>query len=102
MGDINKGVAHADDLSYIFYAYYSWKLEKDSKEYLTIQRMIKMWTNFARTSNPNCEYTKESEWKSVEESDANKWMRIGEELKFEEMPDEFKKKLHFWVGLYEN
>ncbi|XP_037812857.1 esterase B1-like [Lucilia sericata] len=100
-GDINTGVAHADDLSYIFYAYYSWKLEKDSREYLTIQRMIKMWTNFAKNSNPNCEFTKESPWQTVEESDAKKWFRISNDLKFEEMPEDFKRKLDFWVGLYD-
>ncbi|XP_065360625.1 esterase B1-like [Calliphora vicina] len=101
-GDINTGVAHADDLSYIFYAYYSWKLEKDSKEYLTIQRMIKMWTNFAKSSNPNCEFTKDSPWKTVEESNVSKWLRISNDLKFEEMPEDFRKKLNFWVGLYDN
>lgn len=98
--DIKEGVAHADDLSYIFYAYYSWKLDKNSKEYLTIQRMIKMWTAFAKTSNPNCEYTKDSPWKPVQESDVYNWLRISNELSFEQMDEKFKNKLNFWMGLY--
>lgn len=100
--DIKTGVAHADDLSYIWYAFYSWKLDKESREYLTINRMVKMWTNFAKTSNPNCEFTKNSTWITLKDSSSNHWLRIADELRFEKMPEEFKNKLDVWNSLYGN
>ena len=63
--------------------------------------MIKMWTAFAKTSNPNCEYTKHSPWKSVEETGFHNWLRISNELSFEQMDDNFEKKLNFLLDLYE-
>ena len=47
------GVAHADDMSYLFYyadqhELYPW-LESDD---VTRRRMCEMWTNFAKTFNP--------------------------------------------------
>ncbi|XP_061395058.1 uncharacterized protein LOC133330663 [Musca vetustissima] len=99
--DIEEGVAHADDLEYLFYAFYSWKLEKDSKEYLTIRRMIELWTQFAKTSNPNCQYTKNSEWKTITESDIKQWLRISNDIRFEEISKEFQNKLDVWNSLYD-
>uniref|UniRef100_A0A1A9UDP4 Carboxylic ester hydrolase n=1 Tax=Glossina austeni TaxID=7395 RepID=A0A1A9UDP4_GLOAU len=56
-GDITEGVAHADDLSYLFYSFYSGRrLGEKSIEFLTIQRMVKIWATFVKTSNPNCKY----------------------------------------------
>lgn len=98
--DIETGVAHADDLAYLFYSFYSWKLEKDSMEYLTLRRMIQMWTHFAKTSNPNCEYTTESVWKTVTETSDIKWLRITNDLKFEEIDEDFREKLKIWNSLY--
>ncbi|XP_075145140.1 esterase B1-like [Haematobia irritans] len=98
--DIEKGVAHADDLGYIFHSYHSWKLDRNTNEFLTIQRMVDMWTSFAKNSNPNCEHTKESEWKTLKETNANKWLRISNDLQFEEMSEEFNHKLDVWNGLY--
>lgn len=63
--------------------------------------MIKMFTTFAKTSNPNCEYTKDSNWKSIQESDAYNWLRVSNELSFEQMYEKFKSKLNFWTGLYD-
>lgn len=98
--DIEKGVAHADDLAYLFYSFYSWKLERDSKEFLTIQRMIDMWTSFAEKSNPNCEHIKDTEWKPLSEANVHQWLKISNDLQFEEMPQDFKHKLQIWNSLY--
>uniref|UniRef100_A0A1A9W1E5 Carboxylic ester hydrolase n=1 Tax=Glossina brevipalpis TaxID=37001 RepID=A0A1A9W1E5_9MUSC len=87
-GDITKGVSHADDLSYLFYSFYSKKLDHNSIEFLTIQRMIKMWITFARTSNPNCEYV--SDWEDIRKAGIYKWLNIGNELKFVDMPKIFQ------------
>ncbi|XP_073820711.1 esterase B1-like [Musca autumnalis] len=98
--DIQEGVAHADDLAYLFNSFYSWKLEKDSKEYLTIRRMIELWVNFAKSSNPNCQHTKDSEWQTISQSNTNQWLKISNDIRFEEMPKEFQHKLDVWNSLY--
>ncbi|KAH8359337.1 hypothetical protein KR093_006073, partial [Drosophila rubida] len=54
-GDQQRGVAHIDDHSYIWYGDFSWKLDKHTAEFQTIERMIDILTTFAATSNPNCE-----------------------------------------------
>lgn len=100
--DIEKGVAHADDLAYLFYSFYSWKLEKESQEYLTLRRMIELWVQFAKISNPNCQYTKDSEWKTISQSDLNQWLRISNDVRFEEIFKEFQHKLDVWNSLYGN
>ncbi|XP_067007340.2 esterase B1 [Anabrus simplex] len=48
-----KGACHADELGYIFRQYLSdAKFPPDSPEMVTLRRMTKMWTNFAKTGNP--------------------------------------------------
>ncbi|XP_023246024.1 esterase E4-like [Copidosoma floridanum] len=59
-----KGVAHADELSYLLYlAYFPIRKENPEKIYpkegtldrLVTERMIRMWQNFAATGNPTPE-----------------------------------------------
>uniref|UniRef100_A0A1A9V9U0 Carboxylic ester hydrolase n=1 Tax=Glossina austeni TaxID=7395 RepID=A0A1A9V9U0_GLOAU len=96
--DITEGVAHADDLSYLFYSYYSRPLNNDSREYLTIQRLIKMWTTFAKNSNPNCVYV--NDWEEVTTASIYKWLNIGSDLIFGDMPTGVKNKFQVWNNLY--
>ena len=46
------GVAHHDDLMYIFYISKFPRFEKDDPEILTLERMTAIWENFARTGEP--------------------------------------------------
>jgi len=43
----------------LWYGDFSWKLDKHTPEFLTIERMIDMVTSFSKTSNPNCELIKD-------------------------------------------
>lgn len=43
------GVAHADELGYIFNTILSPPIEENSNENRTLTRVVKMWTNFAKT-----------------------------------------------------
>lgn len=43
------GVAHADELGYMFSTIISAPIEDDSDENKTLTRVVKMWTNFAKT-----------------------------------------------------
>ncbi|KAJ4438858.1 hypothetical protein ANN_14811 [Periplaneta americana] len=50
------GASHADDLGYLF-KIGGWKVDliPGTPEYLTSQRIVKLWTNFAKTGSPTPE-----------------------------------------------
>lgn len=73
---------------------------ENSLEDLTIRRMVKFWTNFARTGNPNnreLDQIISTRWKPIE---AGKlfFLNIGKCLSMEENPD--KEKVEFWNNIY--
>lgn len=98
--DITEGVAHADDLGYLFYPTYAWKLNTNTKEYLTIQRMVGMWYAFAYNSNPKCDIMKRIVWGDVKSKGSFKWLDIANQLIFDDMPEDVQKKLKLWNSLY--
>lgn len=98
-----KGVSHADELAYLFWNACSHRLNKESKSYRVIQRMIDIWTKFAATGNPNDEQIDGMEtvsWEPLKTTDdAYKCLNISEELRFIESPEIHKIKA--WESLYE-
>ncbi|EDW81349.2 uncharacterized protein Dwil_GK11072 [Drosophila willistoni] len=96
--DITKGVAHADDLSYLFRNCNSFKLDKSSPEYRTIQRMIGIWTSFAATSNPNCQEISEVNWQPSTKEQAHLVLNISNDVKIIDLPEH--KKLKIWNSMY--
>ncbi|KAH8279025.1 hypothetical protein KR018_012579, partial [Drosophila ironensis] len=97
--NIKTGVAHADDLCYLWLNAASWKLEKSSKEYRTIDRMIGIWTAFAATSNPNCPEIGEVEWKPSAKESAKQVLNISEKVEIIDLPE--YEKLQIWDGIYQ-
>ncbi|XP_067638389.1 esterase B1-like isoform X2 [Eurosta solidaginis] len=98
-----RGICHADDLGYLFYGIPAGKLSSECNEYKTIQRMIAMWTSFAKTGNPNCAEIATTQWKPIEAEDADrtqlKCLNIDKEVKFITLPHE---KLEVWKNLFTN
>ncbi|XP_026831631.1 esterase B1 isoform X1 [Drosophila erecta] len=95
---IKTGVAHADDLSYLFRNVGSWKLEKTSAEYRTIERMIGIWTAFAATSNPNCPEIGHLDWRPSTKDDPKRVVNISSEVNIIDLPE--YEKLQIWDSLY--
>lgn len=96
-----SGVAHTDDLTYLFSSVLSKKMELNSREYLTIQRMIGLWTSFAETGNPNnpkIPGMKRIKWHRVRESENLKCLNISDELEWMDLPE--MEKLKVWNDLY--
>ncbi|XP_062126087.1 esterase B1 isoform X1 [Drosophila sulfurigaster albostrigata] len=101
-GDQLRGVAHIDDHSYIWYGDFSWKLDKHTAEFQTIERMIDILTTFAATSNPNCgsvqsSLPKNSHWPPL----SKKFivcLNISEEMKIIDLPE--INKLKVWDSVY--
>lgn len=96
--DSIRGVCHADDLCYLFFFNEAWKLDKDSAEFKTIERMISLWTSFAKNSNPNCAAIQPTNWKPLVANDPYQVLNISEEVKFRELPE--KNKFEVWHTLY--
>ncbi|XP_004518268.1 esterase B1 isoform X2 [Ceratitis capitata] len=97
--DCVNGVAHGDDLSYLFYLKESSKLEKDSDEYLTIQRMISMWANFAKLADPNCPEIRPNIWRPIESANPDLGLNISHTVKVMQIPEATK--MQTWDSLYE-
>ncbi|KAH8264566.1 hypothetical protein KR038_010230, partial [Drosophila bunnanda] len=96
--NIKTGVAHADDLSYLFRNTGSWKLEKTSPEYRAIQNMIGIWTAFAATSNPNCPEIGQVNWKPSTKENPRAVLNISNEVKVIDLPE--YDKLQVWDSIY--
>uniref|UniRef100_A0A1B0AZH6 carboxylesterase n=1 Tax=Glossina palpalis gambiensis TaxID=67801 RepID=A0A1B0AZH6_9MUSC len=98
--DTYRGVAHGDDLSYLFFSYYSAVLDTKSREYFIMRRMVKIWSTFAKNSDPNCEFV--CTWDDVKTSGLSKWMNIACELTFTDIPEDVQEKFKIWNNLYGN
>ncbi|XP_075214398.1 juvenile hormone esterase-like isoform X2 [Lycorma delicatula] len=77
---VPNGVSHGDELTYIFPRNDTETIDVNSPELRTIQRMTRMWTNFAKTRSPNGIDTKEVFWEPASKQKM-RVLNIGEHLK---------------------
>ncbi|KAH8250012.1 hypothetical protein KR026_003606, partial [Drosophila bipectinata] len=101
-GDKLRGVAHVDDHSYLWYGKFSWKLDRNTPEFLTIERMIDMLFNFASVGNPNCDQIKEQlprtkEWKPLDRNSTLECLNLSDSIKLVELPE--LQKLKVWESV---
>lgn len=94
-----KGSCHADDLSYLFKNMFVESIELDSPEWLTISRMIGIWTKFAESGNPNDTLVEPIDWKPLRSTEEYMCLNISNDLTYIELPE--KKRMEFWDSLYE-
>lgn len=89
---MSSGASHADELGYLFKTPITPKyLDRNGIELKTVRRMVRLWTNFAKTGNPNP--VEEVLWKPVSKKEVN-FLDVGEELVSGVDPDE--KRMKFW------
>nr|XP_022903147.1 esterase FE4-like [Onthophagus taurus] len=95
------GASHSDELCYLFKMSKNPPVEENSYEDKTIQRMVKLWTNFARNGNPNNLDDENAliniEWKPIEK-DKLHFINIGDELTVGINPD--KEGTDFWDEVF--
>lgn len=99
--DVFSGASHADDLAYIFKAEYTPEVKNGSKEDITIRRISKLWTNFAKTGDPNSKNKNELlsvHWKAATKAELN-FLDIDETLTASINPD--GDRMTFWDNIYE-
>ncbi|XP_037715976.1 esterase B1 [Drosophila subpulchrella] len=93
-----RGVCHADDLSYLFYGVLSSKLDKNTPEYRTIERMVGMWTAFATTGNPNCDIIAPLKWDPLRPGVVEHCLNIADGVEFIPLPE--SKQFVLWDSFY--
>ena len=97
------GAAHTDELAYLFSSILAKPMERQSREYYCIQRMISLWTTFADTGNPNNAKVpgmQSVKWRALQRNDnIYKCLNIDDDLKFIDLPE--MQKLLVWKSLYE-
>lgn len=99
-----KGVSHADELSYLFWNILAKRMSKNSPEYELIEKMISIWTQFAKTGRPFEESAGDNnqiQWEHIKKGDHTyKCLNIGKELQVIPLPE--NEKLLQWESLYTN
>lgn len=61
---------------------------------------MNLWTEFARTGNPNGEQTRQLvQWDPVQPGEPLRCLNLSQELTYVEMPE--LDRMHFWDSLYE-
>ncbi|XP_050298530.1 juvenile hormone esterase-like [Anthonomus grandis grandis] len=95
-----SGCSHADDLGYLFKTLVTPEsIEPGSIEDLSLRRMLRLWSNFARYGNPTPEEDEfKITWKPARARQLNTLV-IDEELKMEINPG--GKRLDMWKQIYQ-
>nr|AJP62564.1 carboxylesterase [Oxya chinensis] len=97
-GDLDLGVAHGDDLFYLFSdnPYYPTSGSMPQKDYEIVQTMTKLWTNFAKTGNPTPD-NDPVHWPRVTSDGELEYLDIGEQLQVKR--GLFQERVDFWRSL---
>ncbi|XP_064072385.1 uncharacterized protein LOC113400940 [Vanessa tameamea] len=91
-------VCHGDDLPYIFpFREINQEIEINSRAYKMIDKVTKLWTNFAKFGNPTPDGFKGLKWNPYTTEDEH-FMDIGEDLKIGCSPDE--EEVEFWNNIF--
>ncbi|XP_069700795.1 juvenile hormone esterase-like [Periplaneta americana] len=85
-----KGASHGDDVPYLFHTALSHSLDDGSEEMITISRMVRMWTNFAKTGTPSGDM----KWQPFT-VDSPMYLYIGKDLIVRR--DLLGRRMGFWV-----
>lgn len=97
------GVCHGDELTYLWHTKYSFRIRPGSAEDYVQHRLVTLWTNFAKTSDPNPEIPDpliKVKWLPAHNNKVNHLV-IGKNLTYKEEGPE-PTRMVFWDRLYKN
>ncbi|XP_044728159.1 para-nitrobenzyl esterase-like [Chrysoperla carnea] len=96
-----KYISHGFDLPYLFFnkCVMPENMDNSSEEYIAIHRMLKLWTTFAKTGNPNPvnDPLLNVKWLPIESNKFN-YLKISQNLEMKQNPAENRMK--FWEQIY--
>ncbi|XP_055849610.1 juvenile hormone esterase isoform X2 [Episyrphus balteatus] len=105
LGLTRPGVCHGDEIGYLFkFGFFNLSLDPKAPEVITKNRMVKMWTNFAKYGNPtpaNTNDTLLSTWEPIDKENALddlKYLDITSSLHMRSNPE--TERLSFWDKMY--
>lgn len=88
---------HVDDIFYLFNAkVIPTKVDVNSDTFKLMERVIKLWTNFAKYGNPTPDDSLEVEWKQYTLKNQD-YLYIGNEFKMDTAPD--AEEIRFWENI---
>ncbi|KAH8359338.1 hypothetical protein KR093_006072, partial [Drosophila rubida] len=95
------GAYHAEELSYLFKLPTAFRLDESRSEYATIWRMVAMFTEFARRSNPNAALTQPLvDWQPILSKDGPRMcLNISDDLDCRPQPE--LEQLQFYDKLFQ-
>ncbi|RZC42621.1 COesterase and/or Abhydrolase 3 domain containing protein, partial [Asbolus verrucosus] len=94
----SPGVAHGDELGYLFKSNISPKLKSGSIEYISVMRFVKFWTSFAKYGDPNPNDNSNSvKWEPAKKDEFN-FIDIGKQLITGVNPEH--KPMEFWNEIF--
>ncbi|KAG5882682.1 hypothetical protein JTB14_019683 [Gonioctena quinquepunctata] len=96
------GVSHADDLFYLFTTFFSPTITMGSEEDISIQKFVRLWTNFAKYGNPTPETDEMMNrvlWKPIESDSADGIFEINKVVKVTTNLE--RDRISFWDQLYQ-
>lgn len=94
------GASHGDDLSYLFKSELNPEIKVGSVEDVAIRRISRLWTNFAKTSDPNSRSIDpllNVQWKPISKTEHN-FLDFDEALTVGVDPD--GDRMTFWHEIY--
>ncbi|KAK5647709.1 hypothetical protein RI129_002601 [Pyrocoelia pectoralis] len=100
VGTKNPGVCHGDDVRYLFKTDYTPPIIPNSIEDKSIKRFTRLWSNFAKTGNPNSinkDVLINVHWKPTQPEEFH-FMDIGENLTVGKNPEE--ERILFWKEIF--
>lgn len=95
------GVAHADDLFYLFNVFFTPKIVVGSQEDKHVQKFVKLWTNFAKYGNPTPEIDESLDyaiWNPASKGTLDSIFVIDKKLGMCENQE--KERMEFWDKIY--
>nr|WNK22293.1 carboxylesterase [Athetis lepigone]WNK22303.1 carboxylesterase 10 [Athetis lepigone] len=97
--DNKTAVSHCDDLSYVFpVQLYTKKVDKNSDTFKLVDRVSKLWTNFAKYGDPTPDDSLGVKWKPYTLNEQN-YLDIGNQLKAGKSPD--KEENDLWEAVFQ-
>lgn len=90
-----KGASHGDDIGYLFPVHWLSKQEYTEDDLNTIKLMSKLWTNFAKTGNPNSDDINVN-WSPVTKGERKTYLNIDKTAEIKQVDGELEERFKFW------
>lgn len=94
-----EGTCHADELGFLWNIQSLPKVEPNTLEFSVVQRLVKLWTNFAISGNPTSSNDLGVTWSPVKDENNISILNIGKELTvLKDLPE--RERVELWKKIF--